>query len=369
MLPYWIVFAIAATGALTERARTQVAGGHPQSLKLKPKGLNASWWLIASGLTLFIGLRHEVGGDWFAYLENFRKIDFGSQERLDHGFPEILSVREPGYRLFEWIGHQTGGGMYIVNLLCATIFAYGLARFCRSLARPWLGLSAAVPYLIIVVAMGYTRQAVAVSCAMAGFCWLSQSDRLRYVFWIIAGSLFHQSVWLLLPLALLTKPQRWFVQMGGMLLVGIVGAVFAFSDTIATLSRGYLDQGYGSEGALIRLSLNALPAILFLANRSKFGFSDAAQRLWTWMALGAVVLLMAYFVSPSSTAVDRIGLYLIPLQLAVFAHFPGSLGDTVQRIYVLFCLAFFLLVMFVWLTFANHASNWIPYQSAIFAGP
>ncbi|NBP39760.1 MAG: EpsG family protein, partial [Betaproteobacteria bacterium] len=125
MLPYWIVFAIAATGALTERARTQVAGGHPQSLKLKPKGLNASWWLIASGLTLFIGLRHEVGGDWLTYEANFQSLDFGalSVEGEALGW---LATREPVYRLFEWFGKEFGGGIYLVNLLCAALFAYGL---------------------------------------------------------------------------------------------------------------------------------------------------------------------------------------------------------------------------------------------------
>lgn len=41
-------------------------------------------------------------------------------------------------------------------------------RFARSQPDPWLAVLVAVPYLVIVVAMGYSRQAVAIGILLAG---------------------------------------------------------------------------------------------------------------------------------------------------------------------------------------------------------
>ena len=63
---------------------------------------------------------------------------------------------------------------------------------------------------------------------------------------------------------------------------------------------------------------------------------------------------------PSSTAVDRLALYLIPLQLAVLPRvqylFHGQLfGRAV-------IVAYAGLVLFTWLNFAVHSRYWVPYQ-------
>jgi hypothetical protein len=65
-------------------------------------------------------------------------------------------------------------------------------------------------------------------------------------------------------------------------------------------------------------------------------------------------------VLPSSTAVDRVSLYLMPLQLAVLvraallgrSRLPGTVA----------VLAFSFAVQFVWLNFADNARYWVPYR-------
>jgi hypothetical protein len=367
MLPYWIVFAIAATGALTERARTQVAGGHPQRLKLKPKGLNASWWLIAFGLTLFIGLRHEVGGDWSTYDANFQNLDFDALS-VDGEPLRWLATREPIYRLFEWLGRKSGGGIYVVNLLCAALFAYGLARFCRSLPRPWLALAAALPYLVIVLAMGYTRQAVAIGCAMAGITALTQGSRLSFTLWVLLAVGFHITALLLLPLAVLVTRKRWFISLVAMGVIGGVAALLALGDTLTAYTQGYITDAQQSEGALIRLAMNLVPAMLFLMNEKRIEVNEEGRRLWRCLSAAAVLLMVVYLFSPSSTAIDRIGLYLIPLQLAVFSYLPGALRRAFSPTCMVFISVFYFgSVLFVWMVFAVHASAWIPYQSVIWS--
>ena len=88
------------------------------------------------------------------------------------------------------------------------------------------------------------------------------------------------------------------------------------------------------------------------------------QRLWFWFALAALGLLAWLTVSPSSTAVDRVGLYLLPLQLVVFAYLPEALGRGRgnTRSWVLAVIAYYATVEFVWLNYATHAFAWLPYR-------
>jgi hypothetical protein len=73
--------------------------------------------------------------------------------------------------------------------------------------------------------------------------------------------------------------------------------------------------------------------------------------------MAALVFLV---LSPSSAAVDRISLYLIPLQIAVLGRMPlifkSRLFGTVM------VTAYCFLVEFVWLNFAQFADLWLPYQ-------
>ena len=125
---------------------------------------------VALFLVVLIGLREQVGGDWGNYLPYLDSI--GPLSLL-----EALQETEPGYALLNWLGARSGGGVYLVNTICGALFTFGLLRFCRAQPRPWLALTLAVPYLITVVAMGYSRQGVAIGFEMLALLAL-QRDRL-----------------------------------------------------------------------------------------------------------------------------------------------------------------------------------------------
>ena len=63
MLTYWVMFVLPAMVALmTETQRTRaLAGGESET----PVG---AWIAVGIVLTLLIGFRYEVGGDWFSYV-------------------------------------------------------------------------------------------------------------------------------------------------------------------------------------------------------------------------------------------------------------------------------------------------------------
>jgi hypothetical protein len=67
--------------------------------------------------------------------------------------------------------------------------------------------------------------------------------------------------------------------------------------------------------------------------------------------------------SSKPPAVDRLALYLIPLQLFVFARLPLALGPTFGYGAIIWAvILYYALVLYVWLNFATHAFAWLPYQ-------
>jgi hypothetical protein len=154
-----------------------------------------------------------------------------------------------------------------------------------------------------------------------------------------------------------------------------------------SLYTNYVVANYQSEGALVRLLMNALPAVLFLVWRRKFQFGESEQRLWTWFAIISMGMLGLYAVTPASTAIDRVALYMLPLQLAVFSRLPDALGAKLKRRpasksagaspprgellpvrpesasqLTAVVLLYYFVVLFVWLNFATNAGYWLPYR-------
>jgi hypothetical protein len=82
------------------------------------------------------------------------------------------------------------------------------------------------------------------------------------------------------------------------------------------------------------------------------------------MSLGGLAFIGLLAVSPSSTAVDRLALYWIPLQLYVWSRWPAAMArnHNAQLPWVAGVLAYSLAVQFVWLFYADHSWAWVPYQ-------
>jgi hypothetical protein len=126
----------------------------------------------------------------------------------------------------------------------------------------------------------------------------------------------------------------------------------------------YLTAQYESSGAAIRVAMNALPATIFLLLRNRFDLNEAQQSFWTWMSFGALAFIVLLAVSPSSTAVDRVALYWIPVQLFVWSRLPQAMGQRAgtQRQWLIVVLAYSFSMQFVWLFYADHRLAWLPYK-------
>ena len=68
----------------------------------------------------------------------------------------------------------------------------------------------------------------------------------------------------------------------------------------------------------------------------------------------------------SSTAVDRLALYLIPLQLFVGSRLPDTHTFGINpRKWNQLLILFLLAVLLVWLFFAGHSYAWLPYRNLL----
>ena len=353
MWPYWLLFLVPAYWAISRFRPIPQTGLTAQ----RDRWPNL-WRIIFVMLVLMIGLRHEVGGDWDTYLEMLDSYTDTSISAREFGF------QDPAFVLFNRLAIETGLGIYLLNFLSAFFFSWGLFVFCRAQPRPWLALAVAVPYLVTVVAMGYTRQGVAIGIAMVAMTALGQGSALRFVLWIALAATFHKSAVILVPLAVLANTRRRIFTLLWVGLAGLILFALMLQEAMSFLMGGYIEGEMQSSGAAIRVAMNAVPAALFLMIRKRFQLSPEQRSFWTWMSLSALLLVVALKVSPSSTAVDRIALYWIPLQLFVLSRLPNALWrrDGKNAVWVLAVVGYSAAVHFVWLFYADTAFAWLPYQ-------
>lgn len=343
MLIYWALFGYFAVGALLSR---------PGEGQRRPKPLLVIGVIVTA---LLIGLRYEVGGDWPNYEYWFSFAGRGDLAR-------VLKFGDPAYQVVNWAVQQLGFEIWLVNLVCGVIFTWGLYRLCKAQPEPWLAFAVAIPYVVIVVGMGYTRQGVALGILMAGLTAFQRSpSTLRFAAYVTFAALFHKTAVVAFPLVALANPRNRIIN----ILIVIATSVLLYDaflgDAMDDFIQNYIKTEYSSQGAMIRIAMDVAPAILLLTFRRRFDFTESELKLWRNFALAALTLPVWLALSPSSTAVDRIALYLLPLQIVVFSRVPGRLIATVPFGRAVVILGA-IMVQFVWLNFASHADHWVPYR-------
>jgi len=343
LLIYWALIGFFAAGAfLTRPVRPGVQSRHPLLI------------LGAILTAVLIGIRYKVGADWDTY-------DFMFHYAAKASLGRVIQLGDPAFEIVNWSVQQIGGAVWMVNLVCGAIFAWGLLRFCRAQPDPWLAFAIAVPYLVIVVAMGYTRQAVALGILMAGLAVFQRGgSTIRFAIYVAVAALFHKTAVVAFPLAALASPRNRFLN----LLIAIAASIALYDmflgDAMDRFIKHYIKSGYSSQGAGIRVTMNVVAALAFGVLGRRMQFSQIEWKLWFNFSLAAVGFLILLFVLPSSTAVDRMSLYIMPLQIAVLSRIPLAFNSSFGGRAVV--LAYVALVQFVWLNFAQHARYWVPYQ-------
>lgn len=344
MFIYWALFAIFAVGVLFAPAHG--AGVSPRT--------GTPFGLAMAFLAMIVGLRYDVGGDWETYEFMFsfaRYADLG--QALEHG--------DPAYQFLSWSVQGLGLGIWAVNLICALLFVWGLGRLAKTQPSPWLSVLVAIPYLVIVVAMGYTRQAVAIGIIMAGIAALANGASLvRFALYVAVAALFHRTAVVVLPLLIFASERNRFLNaIAGVGALVLLYDVFLAKD-VDLLVKNYIVAKYSSQGAAIRVVMNLVPSFIILTFGRRLQLSVTEFRISRAFAWTSCALLISLVLSPSSTAVDRIALYMIPLQLIILPRIGLLFRNALAGRFIVIVYA--AAVQFTWINFADHAEYWLPYH-------
>lgn len=308
-------------------------------------------------LIVMIGLRQEVGGDWFNYLDTLKRIEV-------RNFAAAIAVTDPGYAILNWIAAQAGWGIWFPNLMCGILFTWGLVTFCRQQPNPALALVVAIPFFVIGVGMGYTRQSAAVGLVMLGLTQYLRGSTNRMAVYLVLAPAFHVSAVIIIPIMGLVVARRGLFT--GIIVFGLAAIVFwQVSATVSTSIEIYRQGQYGGGGAVPRVLMNIVPALILISLKRRFLATEEEMRVWIVFSLFALATGVMLFLFPSSAVADRVAIYIIPMQIFVLSRLPFALGKGEREniLLVLLIILYSFLVEVVWLSYGAWAHAWLPYRN------
>ncbi len=313
----------------------------------------------------FIGLRLEIGGDWGAYLGYYNLFSDNIDEILRLRDVGLLFVTDIGYSLINIVSAYLSGGIALVNTISALIFLTGLFYFLQG--RPYLSLALVISfqYLGYVVAMGYTRQSIAIGVSLIALKLFENRKFSASVFVSLLAVLFHKTAIFVTLLILITY---LFIQKSFKVLFWLfsISTIFfmLFQDQLLVLYHEYIVGDMISYGALYRLSIQAITSLLYIMLfYTKKRYRDLS-RIWLIFAYTSIILLVAMPVIGSTTA-DRLSLYLYPLQIILYPTLLSNFSKSIRSI-VYFVLAFMYVgFLTVFLLKGVEREHWIPYKNYV----
>ncbi|SFR98978.1 EpsG family protein [Sphingomonas jatrophae] len=351
MLIYWIFLGFAALMALLEQGNEKAN-----------QRINFLWIVFTIALALFIGGRWKTGGDWGNYYTNLQPFYWLTVGQASSGTKDI------GYTLLSLFAAQFPTGIVVITMFSGIVMAVALMLFSLSQPRPWLCMTVAFPYLVVVCGMGYIRQGIAISFIMIGMLALSREKVGRYTIWVAIGALFHATALALIPLGGIASRRNRLVVAAIVAGVTILAFRTLIADRTDTLVSAYVEAEAESSGALIRAFMGAVPGALYLIFRRQFALQGSDRIAWTALSAAAVAAVPAVLLFQSSTVVDRLGLYLLPVQCFVYARLPDAFAKTQQQrqLYAVGSILLYLVVFFTFINYGDHAYSWFPYRFYLF---
>ena len=316
---------------------------------------------IAVPMVLFMGTRYATGCDFHQYLNRFELYYYGAS------LGDIVRREEPGFHLLNWIVHYLGLGYMWVNLIASAIYVFCILRFSRLSDRPILLIAIFFPILIIQLGMSGLRQALATGFLMLAIVEFSSGRRFKTGILILAGSLFHASLIIMLPLALIAGRRVSIVRIITALTTLGPLAVFFLGDRVDVYNDRYVAQVYGensSSGALLRYALAVLPFLIFFPNRQRVQRLNPTsfEVIQLFALISFAMLPLAVF---STVALHRMVFYILPVSaLALIAVAPVFFQRRDQKLSQVIPIVVYGSYIVVWFSVSRHARFcYMPYES------
>lgn len=315
-------------------------------------------------ISIFVGLKYYIGPDFINYLTYSQNM-IGSEFRFSLGF-------ESFEQQLLWLSSNLGFSVYGYYFVIASIFSIGLLHFVSREKNTWLSLLVAYPYLIIAVAMGYPGQSAAIGCEFIALYYFEKNKLMEFYLMVLIATFFHSSAigLTIVPLFnLVFKLNKKSSIRVLLVLIPVIYFIFFrnFSEIFINYSNFYFAREYNARGILVKILITLSYALFFILFRKKYDFDIQNNKILKTFSYLSIFSLILYFFVPSTTALYRMSLYLIPLQLKMASIIPPAqlfrITDLAWKT-IIITLNFLTLIIF--LLFSTHSQTWVPYRNLLF---
>jgi hypothetical protein len=310
-------------------------------------------FLNALILALFIGLRDEVGGDWESYATILQNYCWPFSMAT-----WVLLPIEPGYLSLDIFSNFFGGGLYLVNFICAAIILMCLIKYSSLMeVNPNLVLFLAAPYILFVVGMNYSRQSVAISISFVALAYLTKGKTRAFYSLALLAVCFHFTA---ATLIVFTPFRNKFYRIFAFMAAGLIFSFVLFRYPVYLQGNESLD----SKGVWLRMSMLVLGVIMFIVQRRHWKHSSNAYRIFKKSSVIIVCLLVLSF--EYSTIADRIGLYFMFLYITVAGNAMRYSPRHFKILNMALVTGVTYGVFFVWFGMSSAAALWVPYKNLLY---
>jgi hypothetical protein len=314
-------------------------------ISLRARSKNWIYSILWICVAIFIGLRFEVGGDWSNYL---RKFDKSQGESL-----AIITLinKDIGYSLIIFLAHKFNVGIWLPNLVCALLFVSGFRKLNLTSSQPLLFLFICLPYIIIIIGMGYTRQSAAIGCGILALTYFYERKFYRSLFYYLLAISFHKFAAIIIIIVL---PYS-------LLLLGVViFALFFQKVSESVLFANYILSDYvdAAKGAELRATITLVAGIYALC------FCKHMPHIYKDLLIKTSYLSFVLFVLSFhfETAIDRIGLYFIYLQPLALSEFNVKNKKILNSALFLCIMLSYFALLLIWFAISDNVHTWVPYR-------
>ena len=183
------------------------------------------------------------------------------------------------------------------------------------------------------------------------------------MFYVMCATLFHASALLMVVVVGLSYTRNR-LQSVLVLCIAAAPAYYILSASFEVYINRYANVRIQSEGTIYRVLMNFVPAVYLLFNLKKFSGERHEQVLWRNLAIFAIICVPVLMFIKSTTVLDRLSLYVIPVQIYTLSRIPSVISSDIReyRIATTGIILILAVVMLVFFLFSTHGKYYIPYK-------
>jgi len=345
MWPYWIVFIFPSILTIFEN-------------RISSRVKIIIWYFFLLVLIIFIGLRYEVGGDWDQYKVVYKEI------LESFSILNIDIKNDYLYTLVAYFSSLIIEDVVFLNFILSIIFIFSLNYFIEKNSDYFLVLTGVIPIHITVVAMGFVRQAIAISFFLIAIKYLTTNKNFKSLTSIIIGIGFHKT---LIPMIIVLFFSKKSINYYLITIILLTFLTYYFYNSFTRMFFYYSGGGmhFLSYGALYRIIIPIFFSVIFLVFSNILSENSLEKEIYFYLSIFCI--LSFPFVFFYSSMIDRLCFYFIPIQLFVLMRLKKLFKSQFNYFVVKLCIIiFYASVYFVWLNFSYYKFNWLPYKNIFF---